>query len=252
MQIFTDEEMSQKFFDTGSFAEGTVFWLSDQNDNESRVLWQYACPICMQDEYAQQGLCTGVFNSRISNLLTGKRSCRCSGKFQYTKEQQEYRIKGALKDAPSVTFVGWMESFRGSNTRVSLNCAQHGTWSTGLSNVLWSKTRCASCAKHGFNKTIPAYVYVILVGKDDAPEFTGYGITNNIKIRLQAHKSMLKRHGYKILDISHIKTTGTDANLIESKIKESWDLFSQDIDGFRKEATYTDNYDDIKIFLEGY
>lgn len=76
-----EDHFIKSFFDTGKFHKDTIFKLSSKTYKANRVIknyWEYTCPICSNDEYVQNGLCSGVFLGRSSNLQQGNMACRCS------------------------------------------------------------------------------------------------------------------------------------------------------------------------------
>jgi hypothetical protein len=103
-----------------------------------------------------------------------------------------------------------------------------------ISNVV-----CPKCRKigGGFRKDLGGYVYVLLTKGNSS--FTGYGITNHIASRMATHRRNLSRQGIEVEDWAYGVADGHTVAKIESFLKKNFPLDSQNIDGFRTEATHS-------------
>jgi len=252
----TDEHLISKFKGSGSFSGGYVIW-RDKTEHEYRkqnITWMYKCPICSGDEYVKAGLCSGIFLTRYSSLIRGSYSCRCGKSFLWTQAQREYQINKKIESEKlDYSFVKWVdESYKDSTSKIVLECGIHGKWATAFSTFHNQGSGCPSCSVSGFKHDIPAAIYVILVINPlSEEEFTGFGITNDIKIRIGAHKRNLKRCGFILTDMEIFNVDhGSMARKIERAVAESFPLFPQKVEGFKTEATYAYHYDDVVDFIE--
>jgi hypothetical protein len=245
-----DEIVSDNFMKSGSFKKGTLFWRSGKRDSYGRlVTWKYWCPACSIDEYVTAGVCSGVFEDDSAHLKSGVLSCRCSKHYRWTKEQREYQIAKALNGSDHYEFMSWDEDYRGASTRIIIKCKHHGIFTIPLSKFIYRGQRCSSCAEYGFNPNYPTTLYIILV-EGSSYNFTGYGITRNPEERLKTHKRNLAKGGFSILNQKLFEMSGHDALSIESKIMDEFKSFPQNIEGFKKEATYANNYLKLVEFVK--
>lgn len=240
-----DEDFVEEFLSTGRFLDGTKFW----REGTSKY-WSYTCPRCSNDLYAQEGLCSGVFVSDMACLKRGSLSCRCSSKYRWTRQQREYQIQKTITDEGlSYNFVGWANDLSGERGEVILSCAVHGKWKTTAPNFINNECRCPDCAASGFKVNKTGFIYVLKVhGKTG--DFTGYGITNKLLKRFTTHKRKLKEGGFSIFAFSAFKMSGEVAAEIEKVIKEVFPIYSQEVEGFKTEATLPTLYNDVVNFVK--
>lgn len=210
--------------------------------------WQYKCQVCSQDKYVVDGVCNGVFVSNDANLRSGKFACRCSKTYRWTKAQREYQIKSLLQDQDTLEFVEWETEDHKNNSKVVFNCKIHGLWKPLLSKFLVGR-RCSGCSSSGFKSHKDGYLYILRVTSNEG-DFTGFGVTNNLKNRLATHRKNFKRKGYVISEMEVFSEKGYNVLEIEKLIKENFAVTPTDIIGFKTEATYYHLYYDIIEFIE--
>lgn len=237
---------------TGKFEDGTRFWRSGRVDHQGSLqYWHYSCPTCSNDKYVKAGVCTGVFEALRTNLIVGKRSCRCSPAYKWTQSQREVQMVGII-DSENLPyqFVGWstLEGYKDSHSKVVLFCEHHGVFPTGVNSFL-NGIRCPSCAKTGYDKNKQGYLYILSIS-GIVSSFTGYGITNNIKTRLATHKAKLLQYGYKIVSSRVFTSSGEEVQYIEKLIGKEFPIVPQEVKGFIKEATYSKHYEDVIAFAQ--
>lgn len=246
----SDDEITLKFKENGQYPNVEKFWRSSRVNSRGYCnYWKYRCKICSKDEYVQAGLCTGVFESGHSHLLRGKVSCRCSTNFSWTKQQREYQIKKILSKSELHEFVGWVSEYKNNTSRLTCYCKEHGHWETAVCYVVDMQRACPDCAKFGYKRYLPAYLYVLRVG-GISRDFTGYGITTSLETRMSKHKYNLAKYGLRVLESAFIEMTGEQALVIERQVKEKFPTFYQEPEGFKTEATYSHLYESVIDFVE--
>jgi hypothetical protein len=109
-------------------------------------------------------------------------------------------------------------------------------------------SRPCRCPSTKFDKSLDAYFYVLRA--NGIHDFTGYGISTNIKSRFSKHRSNLLRAGFVISEFETFVTTGEIAIAVEKLVKQNFEMFSQNVEAFKKEATLSYLYDDVVAFVE--
>ena len=180
-----DQEMIDSFFASGAFKEGTKFSRSNKEDCRGKcVYWNYTCPVCSNDEYVKEGLCSGVFESQSGDLQKGKLSCRC-GQYQRTKEQREYQINKRIKEENlSYVFLGWIKDYKNKNSKFTYNCKKHGEQKTSIGNFLYSSVGCPQCS--GKNQQ---ECYINGAYDNNTLVALKFGIANNSEQRIKSQNS---------------------------------------------------------------
>lgn len=196
------ENHINEIMNTGKFHPKTTFKRSDTvNDYGRFSKLVYSCPICANDEYTKNGLCTGEFEQEMHTLKQGHLSCRCTGGFRWTKEQREYQIKKELcnrsTDEVIFTFIGWdgeytnsrsvfLYSRSDSSIQQKINIADFFSFEYGFSMY----------NEYGFKKNKPTRSYMNV---DQTNESDKFGISqqgNSINPRLKKiNKSFLEEYG---------------------------------------------------------
>lgn len=111
--------------ESGALMEGACILSSTTLRKRKRLF--YTCPVCSKDEYVENGLCDGVFNTTITNLLKGVKSCRCSIKPNWTAKQKEYQIKKKIScNSLPYTFIGFEGEYKGAKSKIRYVCDFHG------------------------------------------------------------------------------------------------------------------------------
>jgi predicted GIY-YIG superfamily endonuclease len=119
-----------------------------------------------------------------------------------------------------------------------------------MTALLSNANFCRKCHPSGFDKSKPAFVYVLLCETIIGDKFTGYGITNNLKGRLSEHKRNLNKFGYTITQSYTTETSGILAQEIECKVKDNFERVGVEIKNFKWESTYHYNYKFVIEFIE--
>lgn len=187
----SDSSHSDVFLATGHFVEGTRFWRSDKTRNGRHIFWNYYCPVCSNDEYVKNDLCSGIFESEYASLKYGRKSCRCSNTFLWSSAQREYQIKKTFQSRSTklVTyiFLGWKTEYKTSTDIFLYNCSQHGIKEMSVTNLLSNNIGCSECS--GNNQM---YSYIHLVSDKSTPYCLKYGIETILGNRVIQQNSRSK------------------------------------------------------------
>ncbi|ALM62195.1 endonuclease [Vibrio phage qdvp001] len=135
--LITDKSFIEEFYSSG-FDNKYYFWRKGDG-------WDYMCPYCSNDEYVQNGLCSGIFGSSLSNLKKGIKSCRCSKAYRWTKEQREYQINKQCI-LTGFDFIGWEESTYKSKSYIKVCCNMGHEYPVTLERFLHG-VGCRECYK---------------------------------------------------------------------------------------------------------
>lgn len=168
----SDEVYKERLESSGLFLEGTKFY------KLRGKRWWYWCPLCSEDKYVEEGVCSGVFESDLNHLIEGKKSCRCSKCYKWTKDQREFQIR-EIFTSKGWLFVGWKDGYKSAKTSDVLWFCDKGHRNiTNLQNLLKRKS-CSSCSGNGFNNNLPASLYIVRWScKNSGYSCLKYGITN--------------------------------------------------------------------------
>lgn len=188
----------------------------------------------------------------IKGSLTKDRlPCGCSPRPQWKEWQHRIRIERKCKEK-GYLFKGWSGEYKGTNTKLILECTHDGNvWETLTTNGLMGDKGCPKCSVYGFSIHKPSFVYVLLVsGKDTF--FTGYGVTCNIKTRLQTYRTEFKKRDINLDILNYFPVTGEKALFIENELKSTFGRYPQDLTSFRTEATSPWIYQQVVDFVESH
>lgn len=219
--------------------------LDDLDCRGNRVLWSYKCSVCSKDEYVIAGLCNGIFKTTLSSLRKGHKSCRCAGSVHLTPAQSEYKIRKHAGN--KLEFISWASPFRGIKTPFKAHCPFHFEITTSYKTTAGTPVYCPLCESpkgtFDFNNE-SSYLYVLKI-EGDRGNFTGYGISGSLSNRLCYHKSNLAKNGYRIERLWTFCGNGKLVAETERKILISFPRLEIDLDGFKKENTYSEMLPDV-------
>lgn len=101
------------------------------------------CPVCSEDEYVINGVCTGVFPAYSGALQVGSLPCRCSKKYLWSRVQREYQLSRiCMKE--SLTFIGWKGEYIKNKSTLKWICSNGHYCETNLDSFM-QNTRCGKC-----------------------------------------------------------------------------------------------------------
>lgn len=180
--IKPDQGMIDSFFASGVFKEGTKFYRSERKDSKGVLsYWNYTCPLCYNDEYAKEGLCSGVFESGGDCLQKGILACRC-GNYYWNKEQREYQINKRIREESiPYVFLGWINDYKNKNSKFKYKCKEHGEQKVSVDKFLNSQQGCPQCAGNNQQEC-----YINGVYDKETLIALKFGIANNSKQRIKA------------------------------------------------------------------
>lgn len=112
--------------------------------------------------------------AKANNVLNGTNCSVCVNK-TLTKDIINERLM--LKE------IEMISEYKGALSSATFRCKKKHEWVTQSSSVVNMNHGCPRCAKSGFDKSKPAYAYIL---KFD--DFIKYGITNDLNRRMIAHK----------------------------------------------------------------
>lgn len=135
----------QDFYLAG-FTKDFTIWRDESVDGKIPNIWYYKCPECSNDEYVRGGVCSGVFKTRLGKLKKGSKACRCSGKYKWTEEQRELKIKQIL-DGYGGRFKGWHGGYKNSDSRLMWECGEGHDCVTTVNAFVNSGHRCSQCSR---------------------------------------------------------------------------------------------------------
>uniref|UniRef100_A0AB39AJI4 Endonuclease n=1 Tax=Vibrio phage P018-4 TaxID=3229728 RepID=A0AB39AJI4_9CAUD len=144
-----DNNVHINAFYKAGFTKDYRFWRSVRTNGLGRsCYWNYTCPVCSSDEYVQNGLCSGVFESGTYNLKNGEKSCRCCKSYGWSQDQREYQINKICKEE-GLTFIAWdtEEGYLNSYAKFKWLCDEGHSCKTSVSGFL-SGRRCNTCYRN--------------------------------------------------------------------------------------------------------
>lgn len=186
-----------------------------------------------------------VFRINAYSHLKG-RGCRKCAKEEGTHKKagskgrtlQEHveeanRVHDSRYDYSKIVFTTVMDD-------VEIICPVHDSFWQSLASHKRGRG-CPECAETGFSRSKDGTFYMLTIS-DETRSFLGYGISNTFPQRLSQHKTNIKKHGFSIQEITYFEMTGQEAFDLEKRIKSTFALFPNEIEGFITEATDTCNH----------
>lgn len=160
-------------------------------------------------------------------------SCKYCFNERRTKTLETLQLEASKVN---LTFIG---PYVNTHTHAKYECSEHGELEIAPHNVALGQG-CRECSKTGFKRTKPGTLYVLKCEcSDSLKNFIGFGITNNIKIRLKSHKIILKKHGFTISKVEQVcLQNGADAAWLENYLKDSLSdiILHTGVYSFKREA----------------
>ena len=180
------------------------------------------------------------WSTTLNSVHNGKTGCPyCANRPPLTKEIMNERLIGR-----GITLIG---KYISCHFKTEFKCDFGHNWLATPDNIIRKGQGCPTCALD-FAK--PTQIYVLEIsGNDDL--FTGFGISNRAKTRIDTHTLEIKKHNRKILNKKIFYTNDRFAALsIENKLKTTLPIYNSGIPGFITEATMIDFNKVINIIDE--
>lgn len=143
------------------------------------------CNICSEDDFSSIGGFSAWFRAPKGTIHYGGKSCRCSPRWRMSEEERRFAVSfrcDLLGYSLSKKHFGGI----GYREKVSITCPEHGEFESDCNNFLASETACPQCAKFGYQKSRPGYLYLLY---SDCGSYMKIGITNNVSRRVKSLKS---------------------------------------------------------------
>ena len=141
--------------------------------------------------------------ARPRDVLSGTGCPHCAGRAPLSKNVINERL-----DERNITLIG---EYIKSHSKALFKCGENHEWMATPHNVIQGYG-CPQCANHGFNPAKLATIYLL-----DFGTYIKYGISNDIKRRLSAHK---KSGNYVIIMMA--ECSGDKARNWETMIKKKF------------------------------
>lgn len=121
--------------------------------------------------------------------------------------------------------------YAGKATPLCIECPTHGDfWQKPMYH--FNGAGCPRCAEYGFDANLDAIIYVL----DIDGCYAGFGITNDFKTRLTAHKTTFRKYNATYKVITTFEISGKYAQRIETSIKQKFNTINTGMEGFKTEA----------------
>ncbi len=166
-----------------------------------------------------------VWKAAPNDVIHGNGCPHCSHKFPLTVEL----INKRLEDRGIIILGKYINHY----TKTKFRCLEGHEWETTTNSVLGG-CGCSQCAID-YNK--PASMYILEIAGNNGA-FTGFGITNNIRLRFSEHCAYLKKSNKYISKQRIFNLSSRFIALeIENKLKATLPIYNSNIPGFKTEAT---------------
>jgi hypothetical protein len=243
VRVEQDPFIGQRFGEEGQLE---VIGKSDRRYRDCFPYYFVHCTICKNDPELHGDAIYECFKSALNN---GKYPCGCSSRPFWSQAQYRTLINRAC-EKKRVKLIS-ADDIITADSKLTLCCEAGHIWSTTkVVTFVRDKHTCASCSQRGFDKNKAGYVYILKICSE-SQGFTGYGITGNLNKRLSTHARNLKKLGMSIVDSRTFDIeSGTVVQEVEESIKKMFPTVRQNVEGFAKEATYLDLYEDVVTFVE--
>lgn len=194
---------------------------------------RFTCGICSKDEYVQNKLCSGTWETDLYCLINGGRPCRCSSPYYWTFEQIEYKISKILKEEGG-RFIGWAKKETPSRSKFKWVCREGGYYES-LSQDFISGKR-PNRNSFGFDKGKSGHIYLCR-WYGFGEEYLKVGITNNdcsIRFKQQGNKSKL--------DLEILYIYFSDNGDVIADTEKAFLNYYSDVKGCCKKGWFLDGY----------
>lgn len=211
-----------------------------------------SCNICIKDEE----LYPKIFKLHKSGYRKGITPCGCSVSYRRSADQYRLLCNRYTEDS-SYSFIDFHGDWEGIDTKIIMDCPEHGTWNTSnIDKLLISGRGCPTCAidnsywgLYKGREKDDDYLYYLLLSSEDE-SFIKVGRSFDPKRRIGNYKSV---YDVKILAIK--KATHQEVFDEECVIKKTFKPFKyspyKSFGGSVSECFNIDQLDNINQHFEG-
>lgn len=122
--------------------------------------WDVTCSICSNDEYVQEGVCSGVFTTYQSNLKRGDRPCRCSPTYKYSEGQRVYQLSRILKEESCGKFISLPDNYSSGRDKFKWLCSIYNNENhTCINSFIFAGNRCFNCNRERLMNQVNGFGY---------------------------------------------------------------------------------------------
>lgn len=205
----SDEDAAKKYLDKCGYPQGTTISRIKGRPG-GRIRFRLWCSSCANDEYAQAGLCSGVFAVPIEALCSGEKSCRCGKTKRKPEKIARFQCESLLEDS-EIMFVDWLDGYKNGKSKIIAECPDHGRFYPSPQSILVG-SRCPGCSAGGYSVNRPGFLYLL---ESECKSMMKVGISNNFA---QREKDLRNSTPFGFSVLSVISMQGPAAPVLERKI----------------------------------
>lgn len=146
--------------------------------NNEPHLW---CPACADDKISKAGISDGWFRASTGTIHYGGKPCRCSPKYRMTAHERRFLVESRCSELGYFLVRPKTNGVK-AKQNITMECPDHGEFSSAVGNFLWLETVCPSCAVYGYQRKQAGFVYLLY---SDCGQYMKIGLTNKMKSRLK-------------------------------------------------------------------
>jgi len=238
-RAISNEKLTRKYARRCGYPAGTTIERSTRLTNGRRKHAIIRCPDCASDEFAQAGLCDGVFEIEAASLSAGVTGCRCGKTRPVREEIRSYQVQGLLSESGH-KFLGWRDSYTNKNTKVVAECPDHGIYHPTITSLLRG-SRCPACSAGGYSVNKPGHCYLL---KSECGSLLKIGISNDPTQRV---KDLVRFTPFAFELVMVKPMAGPKAPVVETMIKRRF--ASAQLSGFNGASEWLIMDDAISAML---
>lgn len=192
------------------------------------------------------------WTTTVAAMLVGRGCAKCKSKKLRTPDaefESRWRATGKYPVAATFTRVEDKRDAWGCRVFWDYFCPVCDDVFETRSGTLDKGFLPCNCSSKGFDKTKASNFYVLKI-TGDAGDFTGFGVSGPLDMRLKYHRRELGKCGFQIDDAESFPMWGHEALKLEGEVKKNFERHSQNVEGFRTEATHSHLYLDVIAYAE--
>lgn len=182
--------------------------------------------------------------TRLSKFFEGSRCIKCG--IENKRKTHEHFISEMILINKNIKII---DKYNGDSKHVKYLCTICDQIHKATPSNLLRGYGCPKCAVYGFNKEKCGYFYICTLYNNDI-QFTGYGITKDIKRRFMEHNKFAQIKGFTIKNINTFYCeNGKKLSEIENFIKINFTKNVYNVKGFIEENAKNEDYDAIQNYV---